>query len=280
MRALAGEALSREYKRCMFKRLGKSQFATSFAGVLVWTYMAVLGRTIKWQVENEDAVRDLWVSNKPFIIASWHSRLLVMPAIHLQLTKRWSRDAGTTRTHKTSIIISNSKDGNITFRACGMMGLHQIRGSTARKDRPKYKGGVAGAREALRALKGGSMVCMTIDGPRGPSQIVPVEPIKLAQQAGVPIIAYGQASPAKRLGTWDRMMLPRPFAKGVIVFGEPIPTSKKDDSETLRASVEECLTRVNDQAEAMLAGEDVNLSAPQPATSDVQEEPTLERGGA
>lgn len=227
-------------------------------GGLVWAYMRINTSTIKWRFEGLEHIEPLLAENRAFVVAIWHSRLLLYPVLETRVVKRFPQ-----RTHATSIIVSNSKHGNITNRASELLGLHIIRGSTARKDRRKDKGGVAGARAALKALKQHAMVCMTIDGPRGPAEHVPVEPVKLAQQAGAPVVTLGLSSGGKRLNTWDRLLLPLPFSRGCMVFGEPIETSKAMDSEELRQSIEARLKSVTDRADA-ISGREAEPAVAQP----------------
>jgi hypothetical protein len=95
----------------------------------------------------------------------------------------------------------------------------------------------------MEVMKKGGCIVMTIDGPKGPREIVGIGTIKLAQQMGVPILIYGLSANAKRLNTWDRLLWPKPFARGAVVIPEPIQTSKSMDSEELRLRVETRLRR-------------------------------------
>ena len=46
---------------------------------------------------------------------------------------------------------------------------------------------------------------------------------RLAAMAGVPVVpCAAHALPMPRIGTWDRMLIPLPFARGVAVAGRPI----------------------------------------------------------
>lgn len=223
------------------------RFSDVLLGSLVWAYMRINTATLRWKIEGLEHLQPLLDANRPLVVAAWHSRLLLFPVLETRILRRRQDPP-----HPTSIIVSNSKDGNITNQACGMLGLHIIRGSTARKDRRKDKGGVAGARAALRALRKSAVVCMTIDGPRGPAEKVPVEPVKLAQQAGAHVVTMGLSARGKKLKTWDRLLLPLPFSKGCLVFGPPIETSKQMDSEALRARIEQQMHDVSAQAHELV----------------------------
>ena len=85
-------------------------------------------------------------------------------------------------------------------------------------------------------------------------------PVLLAQRANAPILPYALAAkPAKRLNTWDRFIVPFPFTKGAIVFGEPIETERGDDPDAIRALLERRLNDVTARAETLVGA---NVMAP------------------
>ena len=118
-------------------------------------------------------------------------------------------------------------------------------------------------------MKKGGCIVMTIDGPKGPREVVGIGTIKLAQQMGVPILIYGLSANAKRMDTWDRLLWPRPFARGAVVIPPPIETSKSMDSEELRLRVENALKAATARADE-LAGLAPDTSPP-PAPKEKQE---------
>ena len=78
-------------------------------------------------------------------------------------------------------------------------------------------------RSLLEVLQSGSLVAITPDGPRGPRHVVQPGVARLAALSGVPVVpAAAFCRPARRLGSWDRMILPLPFGRGRIVYGTPI----------------------------------------------------------
>ncbi len=239
-----------EYEVRMSAAAPENRFSDRVIGWLVWVYMRINSSTIRWRIEGANELGPLLGGERPVVIATWHYGILLFPALQTKVLKYWPRQ------HPTTIINSNSRDGNIAAAASSFLGLHSVRGSTARKDRRKEKGGVAGARAALKAMKSGAIVCMTIDGPRGPAEKVPLEPVKLAQQAGAAVVPVGLASGGKRLNTWDRFLLPLPFSRGSIVLGAPIETSKAMDSEGLRETIERQLSDAAARA-AKLAGREM-----------------------
>jgi lysophospholipid acyltransferase (LPLAT)-like uncharacterized protein len=114
------------------------------------------------------------------------------------------------------VLISRHRDGGYLANLAEGWGYRPIRGSTQR-------GGEVGLLGIVRALQTGAIVAVTPDGPRGPAERVKPGAIAAAQHAGVPIIAVGaNASAAWRVGSWDRMCVPMPFAKIDVRYGPPI----------------------------------------------------------
>jgi lysophospholipid acyltransferase (LPLAT)-like uncharacterized protein len=233
----------------MFKRLSRSPVIPWIGGTLIWAYMSLLSHTVRWKVEGIEHLRNAWVGppdgKKGWVAATWHSRILLMPMVQIIFRPKWPKAP-----HPPTLMVSPSKDGEFTRRAGIWLGLHIIRGSASGRS-DKNKRGVSAAREAMEVMnKGGGMV-ITIDGPRGPAEVVGMGTIKLAQQMGAPIIIYGLSANAKRLGTWDHMLWPRPFARGAVVILPPIETSKKMDSEELRMKVETALKEATRRADEL-----------------------------
>ena len=61
------------------------------------------------------------------------------------------------------------------------------------------------------------------------------------------------AKPCIRLNSWDRGVLPVPFAKGAIVWDGPLAASRLDDPALLAVDWAARLTAATARAEALLA---------------------------
>ncbi|MBU6319115.1 MAG: DUF374 domain-containing protein [Alphaproteobacteria bacterium] len=233
----------------MFKRLARSPVIPYVLGTLIWAYQAILTHTLRWRIEGEGPVRALYEGNGGTIIAAWHSRILLMPLIVIRLRRRWRKPSA-----RTALMVSASRDGEFTARAGRLLGLHIIRGSAANPSKTKDKRGVAAAREAIAAMKRGASLIVTVDGPKGPSGRVGIGAIKLAQQTQSAIIIYGLSADARRLDTWDRLLLPLPFSRAAAVFAEPVTAYRDSDPEEIRREVEARLRWATARADA-LAGQ-------------------------
>jgi lysophospholipid acyltransferase (LPLAT)-like uncharacterized protein len=92
-----------------------------------------------------------------------------------------------------------------------------------------------------RVLEAGGELAITPDGPRGPAKSIAPGVGIVARRAGVPVVAAAaSASSAWRLKSWDKFMIPRPFAKVHVAYSDAvhITTSDVATDERLRAAME------------------------------------------
>jgi len=177
-----------------------------------------------------------WRAGTPFVFASWHSRVLLLPHLY--------------RGRRLRVLTSRSRDGELVARLCGRMGLDVVRGSSS-------QGGAAALRALARSLAEGVSVLVVPDGPRGPREIVKPGVVTLAALSGAAIVpvALG-ASSEWRLRSWDGFRIPRPFARCVMRFAEPIAVARDADRharEAARKEVEAALHAVSGRADAEAA---------------------------
>jgi len=223
-------------------------------GWLFWVYMASVGRTTRWSIEGGDEAREVWTNSHSVIVASWHSRVLMLPMGYHRYMIKWPK-----RPVNVAMMVSLSPDGECIAKAVHHTGLETIRGSSTNKKKKKDKGGVRAIALALKKLKNGGAICLTPDGPRGPMQRAQAGPILLAQRSGAAILPYALAAkPSKRLNSWDRMMVPPPFSKGVVVFGKPIYAPKDGDAEAQRLALEESLNAATQRAEELVGAAQIS----------------------
>lgn len=199
-------------------------------------YINLVDRTTRQQVigqEHLDAIRG---REGGFIIAFWHSRILMMvPMRRLHKGRFW-------------FMISEHRDGDLIAQAVKGFDISFARGSTRNpRKTEKKKGGSDALRTLLRALKNGDGVGLTPDGPRGPRQRCQAGVVQLARLSGVPVYPVAYASRRARIfDSWDRFHLPLPFTKGAYVFGAPIMVDGKSDEamESARLEIESALNHV------------------------------------
>ena len=177
-----------------------------------------------------------WAKGERIIVAFWHGRLLMMPFGY----------PGAPAT----ILISQHRDGEYITRIAERLGFLVERGSATR-------GAGRAFRQLVHTLKEGRNVVITPDGPKGPPRRVKSGVIELSRLSGMPIlpVAFG-AQPAIILRSWDRFVIPAPFARGVYVWGAPLyipPELSKTEAERFQGLLAERLDTVTAAADRLAA---------------------------
>lgn len=187
----------------MISALSKTRFVTFLLGIMAGIYFGLVIRSMRWQRLEGAGFSDYWPRHKPVILVHWHNRLLGFPAKF-----GWR--------YRPHYLISSSRDGNIALLSGVINGIHYINGSTD-------KGGAKALLGLRRLLKKDQMICITPDGPRGPARMATNAAIILAASSGAPIVPFSWSSSRHhRQKSWDRLMVPTWFSRGVYAFGEPI----------------------------------------------------------
>ena len=230
----------------MIKQLSRNRWVERMVAVLVSGYMKFCIRTIRWRVVGGEATLALAPTDQGFLMCFWHG------VISLSVVTR--RVIGEKR---CSAMISQSSDGTLIADIVARLGYPAVRGSRG-KEGAEDKGGAGAFRQTLRLVRGGEIVAITPDGPRGPVEEMPSGPVMLARTAKVPMFMFGYACrPAIRPGTWDRMMFPLPFGRGAMVIDGPLEIGDARDEaalEAVRIDWEARLIAVQRRAEAIVAG--------------------------
>jgi lysophospholipid acyltransferase (LPLAT)-like uncharacterized protein len=189
----------------------------------------MVGNTLRIETDGLDRVQSL---GKGVILSGWHGRTF--------LATRTFRGAG------LWTIISLSRDGEMQDRIFRSFGFNTIRGSTGR-------GGAKAAIESIRVLKEGGIMAFTPDGPRGPSGIVQGGMLLMAKKSGAALVPVGVSASRRWLApTWDKFMVPLPFSRGVMIFGEPLyldAAATEEDVEAVRLKLESEMHRLQAEAE-------------------------------
>ena len=186
--------------------------AALFAGTGL---IRALAATWRYKTVGEATVIRLRNEETAILFTLWHGQMLPLLWHH--------RDQG------VAVLVSEHKDGELVARILEWMGYGLIRGSSSR-----------GAGRALiglvRTLKDGNDVAITPDGPRGPRHKFAPGAAIAAHRAGAPIIPTGvHVDKYWQLRTWDGFIIPKPFARITIAYGDVT----RVDSGTPREAAEE-----------------------------------------
>jgi lysophospholipid acyltransferase (LPLAT)-like uncharacterized protein len=231
----------------MLRALIRHPVTQALLAGLIGRYLAFCYRTTRWSLIGEENIRPYAESASPVIAAFWHERLPIMPMLWTTVAKIFPQTAH----WQLHVLVSRHRDGRFIGEIVKRFRLVMVHGSSAR-------GGATAIRSLTRVLRGGSPIAITPDGPRGPRR-VPAEGVaQLAAFARVPVMPVAAATTRHRLlPSWDRMMLPLPFSRGVLVCGPAIVVEKADDAAV--AAIAAALTDACDVADAWAAGRTAGL---------------------
>ncbi len=210
----------------------RDRFLAYAVSWLAWGLIQLIGRTSRLRVYCSPGFQDRVNSGRPFIYAFWHRYQMLM------LYEK--RNSG------VYVLVSHSKDGEFVAQTLHRLGFRTARGSSSR-------GGGAAFIKLMDVVRDGQCVAFTPDGPRGPLRSVQPGVLALAAKMEIPIVPLAWAGTrTKELKSWDRFLIPLPFGRYQVVFGEPISFTEDDPraEEKLRAA----LNAVEDDAQIRLAG--------------------------
>jgi lysophospholipid acyltransferase (LPLAT)-like uncharacterized protein len=166
----------------------------------------------------------------PFILATWHSRLFLLS--YLRIGDR-----------PMIALISGNRDGQLISKIARMFGILNVAGSSSR-------GGSQAIRELVRLSQAGHSIYITPDGPRGPAMKAQPGVVEIARLTGLPILpAAASTSSGGERNTWDRILVPYPFGRTVVRWGEPIQVGETADVESICAKLEATLTDLQQRAD-------------------------------
>ena len=162
--------------------------------------LRALGWTWRIRVTHDDAVRRARAEGRPILFPLWHGQLLPLLYQH--------------RSENVTVLISEHGDGEIIARIAHGLGYRTVRGSTSR-------GAARALIESALVMAGGGDLAITPDGPRGPAKSFAPGAAIVAQRTGALVIgAAATARPAWRLKSWDRFIIPAPFARIEVAYSD------------------------------------------------------------
>jgi lysophospholipid acyltransferase (LPLAT)-like uncharacterized protein len=202
--------------RAPMKSLLRTPRAQALLAALLGGYLTFALRTTRWTLDGQDHLRP-HCAGAPAVFAFWHEFLPLMPG--LLLVARKLPFYRVTRIHT---LVSQHRDGQFIAAAVRRFGILPILGSSTR-------GGAAGLRNLLAVLRQGDVIGITPDGPKGPRRQAAFGVAQLAALSGVPVVPLAARTTWRfQLSTWDRMPVPLPFGRGVMVCGPAVHVPRHD----------------------------------------------------
>ena len=191
-------------------------------------YQAVTGVLFKSCRLEEDGLeyRAQCYAGGPFIAAFWHYSIyyIISHSVDRPLVA----------------MVSASADGEYVSRVLQRLGHTAVRGSKGRG-----KQGFKALMEMAQWMTRGRMAAMVADGSQGPARVAQPGAIILASRTGAPILPTAWAADRYHaFGSWDRSVLPKPFARIYMCHAEPIwvpPRIQGQELEEKRLELEKGL---------------------------------------
>ena len=163
----------------------------------------IVDKTCFWTHHNEHVLREAQKSGSPTLICMWHGHF-IFSMIYLK-----------NNLSDVNVISSTHKDSMILASVLQKYKFNLIKGSSTR-----------GAKNVLKNMiqkykQPESVIAITNDGPKGPRRIAKAGALQLAHKMGANILFMtGRASRFWTLKTWDRFVLPKPFATNRVYFAK------------------------------------------------------------
>lgn len=189
--------------KALLKKWLKSDMVLTLLTVLMAYYIKLVYATSRITLVIDAQAKPFMDGEQNAIFCFWHGQLLMQPCIIPQ--KR-----------AFHVLISHHTDGELIARVVRHFNVDTVRGSSS-------KGASAALREMVHILDAGNNIGITPDGPRGPDQVAALGAAQLAKISKKPLIPVSYAaSRFKRMRSWDRFMVPFPFARITYHIGAPI----------------------------------------------------------
>ncbi len=215
----------REFILKIFKRLKFIIYTRPFicfAYYLIRTYSA----TFRLTVENEKTWKALLNKKQSVILVTWHQQFFSA----IRHFKTYAR-------YHPGLMISRSRDGDLIAGVANRTGWHTPRGSSSR-------GGKEAMGEMIAHLTAHGFGAHILDGPTGPIGKVKPGIIKMGLETGSVLVPFfTHADKAWFFNSWDRFMLPKPFARVRLYFSDPIHLTPEEehDFEAQRQNLEQLM---------------------------------------
>lgn len=216
----------------------------ALAPALLRPLLRGLQATLRVEYVGVEPLRARWAAGERAVLCCWHNRLLMVPLVA----------AG----EPVCILVSQHRDGELGARLLAAWGVTAVRGSVTR-------GAVSGFLRLVDAYRRGHNLAVLPDGPRGPRYVAKPGAVHLARAVGAPIypMAYA-ASRVRQLRSWDRLVVPMPFARVVMAVGAPLAVPQGASGEELSALRLELERRLRELTAAVEERRGMAALAPDP----------------
>ena len=216
------------------RRIEQSDALASMLGGIVGLWLRFCNATTRWDRRGDEALLAA-LETGPVVIILWHESVM-MGVPH------WKLSFG-----PAAILRDTSPAGRLSGAVQRQFGMQTFAMAANAAN-------ISVLRDVLRLVKSGVSLGITADGPKGPARVVKAAPLDWVKATGRPVFFYAYATERHfRIGSWDRMVVPLPFGRGVCIFRAfegVVP--RRADAETM-AGIQSDIAR---QLDAVLAEAD------------------------
>lgn len=223
----------------LFKRIRDSRALLNSVTWTIAAYLKFTFKTTKWQKIGFDVLHKSLETGKPVVIICWHQRLVHAPM-------SWDASKG-----QAATLRSASRAGVVSAGVQERLGMIPI-------EMHDDASNLASSRKIAKLMKTGVTLGVTADGPVGPARIFNGAGLEWARLSGAPIYLFASSTQRHRLlNTWDRMLLPKPFTSGVMLYRKwdaEVPRKPQEgEMEALKLKLQEDLNALTDEADQRIA---------------------------
>ena len=201
------------------RRRWTRRFTNRLAVIVGPMLFRILASTWRVKVLNKELLDQIHQNGEAPVFAFWHQQI---PAA-----------IGSHRGYPVRVMVSMNRDGQMINGLVSRLGFKTIRGSSSR-------GASRALKEMLEIAKGSEALGFTPDGPRGPLYSVAPGVVYVAATSGRVLMTAGfAASKFWQAKSWDRMIIPKPYARVVIAYDASLgvldPAAARDGAEQIAA---------------------------------------------
>lgn len=205
----------------------KRNFFTPILAYAGKTLLRLLTLTCRFEIKGLEIFLKA-AEEKKCILMIWHNRLILVAEILRKYAPQYVYAA----------LISSSKDGEILAALATSYKF-------GRTIRVSHHARHQALKKMINQLKySQEIIIVTPDGPRGPRYEIKPGIAIAAKKSSTQVIPFTWSSSSFwQLGTWDKLIVPKPFSKIIITFGDPVAlfetleSNLEDDSKRLKHSL-------------------------------------------
>ncbi|WP_158971675.1 lysophospholipid acyltransferase family protein [Chachezhania sediminis] len=217
------------------KKIANSAALNNAVEWLVAGYLRLAQATSRWERVGYEEMDRAGENGEPIIGVLWHQRIMAAP---------WLCDLSR---HRMCTLTADARAGRLAGNVQAKLGMENISMSS-------HKRHVALTRTVIEKMREGCSIGIACDGPRGPARVSSTVPIIWARTTGsrVFMVAFS-ARKVFVAGSWDKMFLPLPFSRGVMMcreWTETVPRrASAEDIEVYRQKLQDALNDLTAEAD-------------------------------